>query len=102
MYDSRKEFEFCHDLGIESYIRLRRNATLRPSGMGKARPMAAIDQLGGDDPDTEALYATPKGRRNLYQKTWNAIARYGHKAGLVSFKVLSGDRSTRCALRNLY
>ena len=93
-YDSHKAFKFCHDLGIEPCIRMRRNATLRSRGMGRARPMAAIDQLGGGNPDPKAFYATPKGRKDLYQKAWKAIARYGHRwlheAGFGSLKALLG------------
>ena len=93
-YDLHAIFKFCHDLAIDTCHRIRRNANLRSRGVGKARPLAVIDQLGGGNPDPKTFYQLSKGAKHLYQKAWKVIASYGnrwlHEAGFSSFKALPG------------
>ena len=93
-YDAHRIFKFCHELAIYPCIRIRRNANLRSRGVGKARPMAVIDQLGGGNPDPKAFYAASRDEKGLYQKAWKTISGYGfrwlHEAAFGSFKALLG------------
>ena len=92
-YDAHRIFKFCHELAIYPCIRIRRNANLRSRGVGKARPMAVIDQLGGGNSDPKTFYAASRDEKGLYQKAWKIIAGYArwlHEAAFGSFKSLLG------------
>ena len=93
-YDAHRIFKFCHELAIYPCIRIRRNANLRSRGVGKARPMAVIDQLGGGNSDPKTFYAASRDEKGMYQKAWKIIAGYGarwlHEAAFGSFKSLLG------------
>ena len=77
-YDARYVFTLLANLGITPIIRVRINANAKSDGMGRARALAALEQLGGLGGCTnEEFNRMTKAERLLNQKKWKKDARSG-------------------------
>ena len=75
-YDSHELFAHMKRRGVQPVVRIRYDANARAGGVGKARPEAVLDQLGGGC--TAKQYAKLSGGdRKRLQKEWMEKAGYG-------------------------
>ena len=78
-YGTRQIFEYCRGLGIAPLVRIRKNANSRADGVGRARGLAAQDQLCGNDPGPKRLAALDECERVQNQKDWKRRVGYGRR-----------------------
>ena len=77
-YDARYVFTLLANLGITPIIRIRVNANAKSDGVGRARALAALEQLGGwGDCSNEEFNQMTKDERRLNQKRWKKDVRSG-------------------------
>ena len=93
-YDSHELFAHMKRRGVQPVVRIRYDANTRAGGVGKARPEAVLDQLGGGC--TAQQYAKlNSGDRKRLQKEWMKRAGYGLRwlveIVISAFKRIFGD-----------
>ena len=93
-YDSHELFAHMKKRGVQPVIRIRYNANAHSGGVGKARPEAVLDQLGGGC--TAIQYAKLNGGdRKKLQKEWMKRVKYGLRwlveIVISAFKRIFGD-----------
>ena len=76
-YDTRRIFSICKELGITARIRVRTNSGCRARGVDRARSLAVLDQLGGENATPAKLAAMDDKEREANRKLWKERVNYG-------------------------
>ena len=93
-YDSHELFAHIKRRGVQPVIRIRYNANAHSGGVGKARPEAVLDQLGGGCTAQQFAKLNNEDRKRL-QKEWMKRVGYGLRwlveIIISAFKRIFGD-----------